>query len=145
MQDSTGPGTEGTQFTLTLVWRRTHRWVEVAGRAPRTQTALRQAAEELENALADHPDVTLRGAYSTAGLRPDSDLAFWLVGPDVSRLQAAAAALRRTSTGRACELSHAFLGVARPPEYVGDHWAAFQVGKPPLGYLCLYPFVRKPE
>lgn len=125
-----------TQFTHTLVYRRTERW---AGVDPA------EAAREVRAALACRPGVSVRGVYSTAGLRPDADTAFWLLAEDVASIQAVAAALRRTAFGRACALSHAFLGVAHRPEYVGDHYAAFQLGRPPLAYLCLYPFVRTPE
>lgn len=136
------PGPQGapdvpeTQFTHTLVYRWTPRWLD----APR-----QGMGEELRAALAAHPAVTVRGVYSTAGLRPDADVAFWLLAPDVAEIQGAAAELRRTTFGRCCELSHAFLGVAHKPEYVGDHYASFQLGKPPLRYLCLYPFVRTPD
>lgn len=126
-----------TQFTHTLVYRRTERWTQVG--------PLATVATEIGDALAAVPEVAVRGIYSTAGLRPDADIAFWLLAPDVSSVQRAAAALRRTRFGRACELSYAFLGVAHKPEYVGDHYASFQLGKPPLRYLCLYPFVRTPD
>lgn len=127
-----------TQFTHTLVYRRTERWLALG----RPTAAV---AGEVEAALGAASGVTVRGVYSVAGLRPDADVAFWLLAGDVERVQAAAAALRRTAFGRACDLSWAFLGVAHRPEYVGDHYAAFQLGKPPLRYLCLYPFVRLPE
>lgn len=137
MSASEPPEVSETQFTLTLVYRRTERW-----RAPDGCAA--QAAE-VEAALAAQGRVTVRGVYSVAGLRPDADTAFWLLAPDVPHLQEAGAALRHTTFGQACDLAYAFLGVAHRPEYVGDHYAAFQLGKAPLGYLCLYPFVRTPE
>lgn len=130
------PDVPETQFTHTLVYRRTPRWGGASVPA---------VAAEVREALAAHPAVTVRGIYSTAGLRPDADVAFWLLAEEVAVIQAVAAALRRTAFGAACDLSYAFLGVAHRPEYVGDHYASFQLGKPPLRYLCLYPFVRKPE
>jgi peroxiredoxin len=133
-------------FTLTLVYRRSPRWLDVlAAQGPTTDAERRKVAAEMREALAAHPEVTVRGVYSCAGLRADADTAVWLLSQDVARLQAAAAALRRTVFGRCCDLSWAFLGVARPPEFVGDHYAAFQLGKPPLRWLCVYPFVRQPE
>jgi peroxiredoxin len=131
-------GVPEVQFSHTLVYRRTERWLELE--APRAALAA-----ELEAALARTPGVRVRGVYSVSGLRADADVAVWLLSEDVAAVQAAAAAVRRTAFGRATELTWAFLGVARPPEYVGDHWAAFQLGKPPLRWLCLYPFVRSPE
>lgn len=133
------PEVPETEFTLTVTYRRTERWLHLdAG-------ALGRAAADVRAALAIQPEVTVRGIYSTAGLRADCDTAFWLLGPDVPGLQAVAAALRATPFGRACDLSYAFLGVAHKPEYVGDHYASFQLGKPPLRFICLYPFVRTPE
>ena len=140
------PEVPETQFTLTLVYRRTERWLAEAGQDGRWSDALRRrAADEMRQALARRADVTVRGVYSAAGLRADADVAVWLIGPDVPAVQAVAAALRATAFGRACDLGYAFLGVSHKPEYVGDHYASFQLGKPPLRYICLYPFVRTPE
>ena len=138
MPDGERPAVPETQFSHTLVYRRTERWLAVGD-------GIRPAAVEVEAALAAHADVAVRGIYTVAGLRPDADLAIWLLAEDVERVQAVTAAVRRTAFGRACDLSYAFLGVAHRPEYVGDHYASFQLGKPPLRYLCLYPFVRTPE
>lgn len=131
-----------TQFTLTLVYRHTQRWPQSVAS---TDAERRRLAEELRQACARHPGVTVRAVYSAAGLRPDADTVFWALAPDVAALQALAADIRRTTFGRCTDLTWCFLGVARKPEYVGDHYAAFQVGKPPLRWLCLYPFVRTPE
>jgi len=133
---------DATQFTLTLVYRRTERWVQSA---PRTPAALQQAADQLRAAVAAHPRASVRAWYSASGLRPDADTVLWALAPDVAVLQALAAEVRGTAFGRCTDLAYAFLGVARKPEYVGDHYAAFQLGRPPLGWLCLYPFVRTPE
>lgn len=134
-------GIAETQFTLTLVYRRTPRWIEL----PRAER--QGAAGEIDRAVAEAQSrgVSLRGLYSTAGLRADADTAFWWIGQDVADLQRVAADIRATPFGRSTELSFAFLGVAHKPEYVGDHYASFQLGRPPLRYLCLYPFVRTPE
>ena len=140
------PEVPETQFTLTLVYRRTERWLtEADTNAGGVGARGRRAADQIRDALSSRPEVVVRGVYSTAGLRADADTAYWLIGPDVPGLQAVAAALRSTAFGRACDLTYAFLGVAHKPEYVGDHYASFQLGKPALGYLCLYPFVRTPE
>ena len=140
------PEVPETQFTLTLVYRRTERWLQEAGTTWHwTEPERRRAGAEIREVLSIASRVTLRGVYSASGLRADADTAFWLIAPDVPSLQALAADLRRTTFGRGCDLSYAFLGVAHKPEYVGDHYASFQLGKPPLRYLCLYPFVRTPE
>ncbi len=132
------------QFTLTLVYRRTERWLHAGGPRGLSDAERKRIAEEVREALRATP-VKVRGIYSAAGLRADADTVFWLLSEDVALLQAAAAEVRRTTFGRCCDLSWAFLGVARRPEFVGDHLAAFQMGKEPLEWLCVYPFVRTPE
>lgn len=146
MSAGEGPAVPETQFTHTLVYRRTERWLHaVAPHGASTDAERRRVAEEMRSAFRDHPAVTVRGVYSAAGLRADADVAVWMLAEDVAAIQAVAADMRRTTFGRCCDLTWAFLGVARKPEYVGDHYAAFQLGKPPLRWLCLYPFVRTPE
>jgi peroxiredoxin len=127
-------------FTLYLVFRRTERWLALH------EPSKADLRGEVEALLARRKDsVTMRGVYSAAGFRPDSDVVFWLLSPSVDDLQDTAVALRRAAFGRATDLSWAFLGVTHEPEYVGDHYASFQQDKPPLKYLCLYPFVRTIE
>jgi len=105
-----------------------------------------RAAHEFELALKELGDaVTLRGAYSCAGLRPDADLMLWLVAPSPDAAQDALVALRRTRLGRELELTHAFMGLVRPAEFTPDHAPAFVRGEPPRTYLCVYPFVRTPD
>ena len=69
-EPAAGPAVAETQFTHTLVYRRTERW---AGVDPA------EAAREVRAALACRPGVSVRGVYSTAGLRPDADTAFRLL------------------------------------------------------------------
>jgi peroxiredoxin len=86
--------------------------------------------------------VTVRGAYSAVGFRPDADLLMWWVGPSPDELQDLMVRLRRTALGRRLELTWAFLGVHRPPEFNPQHRPAFLRGEEPRRYLCVYPFVR---
>ena len=89
--------------------------------------------------------VSVRGAYTATGLRPDSDLFFWWTAPSVDDAQELLNELRRTPLGRGMELTHAFLGVTRPAEFNPDHLPAFLRGEPPRRYICVYPFVRTEE
>jgi hydrogen peroxide-dependent heme synthase len=105
-----------------------------------------QAFHEAGTLLKEWSDrVTLRGAYSTVGLRPDADLMLWLVAPAIDAVQDLTVALRRTELGRRLELTHAFTGLVRPAEFTRDHAPAFVRGEAPRTYLCVYPFVRTPE
>lgn len=121
------------------VFRRTPRWAELGARERERAVAQAQALLEQDGA------VRLRGIYSTAGFRPDADLMMWWTGPSPDALQARLVALRRTELGSCLELTHAFMGVHRPAEFNPEHVPAFVQGKPPLKYLCVYPFVRTPE
>ena len=89
--------------------------------------------------------VTVRGTYSTTGLRPDTDLMFWWVSNSVDDAQELLIEVRRTEIGASLELTHAFLGVVRPAEFNPDHLPAFLRGEEPKKYLSVYPFVRTEE
>lgn len=89
--------------------------------------------------------VSVRGAYSATGFRPDTDLMFWWTAPSADDHQELLIELRRTSVGRMLELTHAFLGVTRPAEFNPDHLPAFLRGEAPKRYLTVYPFVRTEE
>jgi chlorite dismutase len=105
-----------------------------------------EAAHEWEVVLKEHAGrITVRGVYSAEGFRPHADLVLWLVAPSADDLQDLIVALRRTALGRTLELSHAFMGVVRPPEFNPQHLPAFLRGEEPRRYLCVYPFVRTAE
>jgi peroxiredoxin len=89
--------------------------------------------------------IEVRGAYACEGFRPDADLMMWWVARDPDDLQELLRRLRRTDVGRRMELTHAFTGVVRPPEFNPRHLPAFLRGEGPKRYLCVYPFVRTPE
>ena len=89
--------------------------------------------------------VTVRGVYSTAGFRADTDLMLWLVGSTPDEVQDALLAFGRTQAGRELEVSWSFMGVVKPAEFTADHAPAFVKGEAPKRYLCVYPFVRTPE
>jgi hydrogen peroxide-dependent heme synthase len=89
--------------------------------------------------------VTLRGAYSLAGFRPDADLLLWLVGPTADALQDALVAFRKTALGRALDAVWTNVGVHRDAEFNKAHIPAFLQGEEPRRYVCVYPFVRSLE
>jgi hydrogen peroxide-dependent heme synthase len=103
------------------------------------------AAQEWEVAFKEHSGVEIRGIYDARGFRPDADLLMWWVGTSMEEMQDLLGALRGTSPGRSLELTHAFTGVVRPPEFNPQHVPAFLRGEAPRRWLCVYPFVRTPE
>jgi hydrogen peroxide-dependent heme synthase len=105
-----------------------------------------EAAHEVEVLLKEHAErVRVRGVYSAEGLRPDADLLMWWVAGSADAHQDLLVALRRTALGRSLELTHAFLGTVRPPEFNPQHLPAFLRGEEPRKYLCVYPFIRTAE
>ena len=103
------------------------------------------AAQEVENVVKGWDEVTVRGVYSTAGFRADTDLMLWLVAPSPDALQEALVAFGTTQAGRELDAVWMFMGVVKPAEFTADHAPAFVKGEPPKRYLCAYPFVRTPE
>ena len=101
---------------------------------------------EWEMLLKEHSDrVQVRGLYDAQGFRPDVDLLMWWVASSMDDVQGLLSALRRTSLGRSLELTRAFTGAVRPPEFNPQHLPAFLRGEEPRRWLCVYPFVRTPE
>jgi peroxiredoxin len=94
--------------------------------------------------LADE-DVVLRGWYDVSGLRAEGDVMLWLHGPSAESLQAALRGLRRTRVGGVTALVWSAMGTHRPAEFSRDHVPSFMLGTEPLGWLCVYPFVRSYE
>jgi len=97
----------------------------------------------LASALDEVPDgVVVRGLYDLTGMRAGADLMVWLHGDSPAALQAELRRLRRTAELGALVTSWSAMGVHRPAEFSADHQPAFLAGAEPLGWLCLYPFVR---
>lgn len=89
--------------------------------------------------------LTLRGAYSLAGLRHDADLLLWLHGPDLGAAQDLAVALRKTGLGAYLDGVLTYTGLVPVSRYAPEHRPAFTKGQPPRAYLSIYPFVKTPE
>jgi hydrogen peroxide-dependent heme synthase len=71
------------------------------------------AAQEVENLFKERTDLTVRGVYSTAGFRADTDLMLWFIGPSPDSVQDALVAFGRTQAGRRLDLSWSFMGVVK--------------------------------
>jgi hydrogen peroxide-dependent heme synthase len=103
------------------------------------ELAVKEAADLLDR-WSDR--VETRGAYSIAGFRADADLMFWWISQSPDHLQDLFVELRHTALGRALKPRENFVAVTRPAEFTRDHAPAFVQGKPPLHYICVYPYVR---
>jgi chlorite dismutase len=106
-----------------------------------TRSAARAAFASILNG-AQAEGVSLRGAYSTVGLRSDADLILWVVTEDIDALQRLAVAINGSALGAALEPRYTFLGVALGSRYTSDHAPAFVKGISPKRYLSVYPFVK---
>lgn len=107
---------------------------------------LESMAHEADLLLKERSDrVHVRGVYSTAGFRADSDLMMWWVAGSPDEHQDLLTDFRRSALGRRLDLRWAFMGVVRPAEFSRDHLPAFLKGEPPKRYACVYPYVRTHE
>jgi chlorite dismutase len=104
------------------------------------------AVQEVENLFKEWGDaIAVRGVYSTAGFRADSDLMLWLIGDSPDAVQEAFVTFRRTALGARLRPTFSFMGVVKPAEFTADHSPAFVRGEPPRRYASVYPFVRTPD
>ena len=90
-------------------------------------------------------DVTVRGVYSTMGLRPDVDLIIWVHAEKLDQLQKLAAQIDQTEIGRALYRADGYIGTAGMSQYDPTHGPAFVKGLAPRRYLSVYPFTKTPE
>jgi len=135
--DTSGTSDRIVRYTVWAVYRRTgDRLEDPAGAATEVSTWARSLADE---------DVVLRGWYDVSGLRAEGDVMLWLHGPSAESLQAALRGFRRTSLGGATALDWSAMGTHRIAEFSRDHIPSFMLGTQPLGWLCVYPFVRSYE
>lgn len=104
------------------------------------------AREQLAQVIcASSDDVTLRGAYSTVGLRHDAALMLWTVTESLDAMQQLAVNINRSELGKYLINRYTFLGLALGSRYTADHAPAFISGTPPKRYLSVYPFVKSHE
>jgi chlorite dismutase len=96
------------------------------------------------------PDGVLVRTYSLVGLKADTELMVWSIGPALEAIQEFHARLFGTGLGGYLETAYSYLGMARRSEYLGEHahggeGASTQRRPFDLPYLFVYPFVKKRE
>jgi len=87
-------------------------------------------------------------AYSTIGLRRDTDFLLWLIAPEMAVLQEMLEGLRRTVLAAHLDNTYTYLAVTRESQYVKAHTdeeatVTMQPGQ--SRYLFVYPFVKTRE
>jgi len=104
------------------------------------------AVEEFAGALeAPGEGVTVRGVYSTIGLRPDVDLIIWVHAPKLDQISALAIRLDQTAIGRGLRRAQGYIGAAGMSQYDATHGPAFLKGIESKRYLSVYPFTKTPD
>ncbi len=104
------------------------------------EKARREFVDVIENA--GREGVTIRGAYSTVGLRHDADIIVWVITRDLNAMQRLAVAINASTLGGYLVPCYTWVGVALGSRYTSDHAPAFIKGQPPKRYLSVYPFIK---
>lgn len=127
-------------FTAFWLYQRHESWKTL------DDATFERGRDELETLLT-HPgqDVTVRGVYSTLGLRADVDLIVWAHAERLDMLQGLAIAIDGTMLGGHLTLRQSYIGVGGMSQYDPDHGPAFVKGIPPKRYLSVYPFTKTPD
>lgn len=89
--------------------------------------------------------VTVRGAYSCIGLRPDVDMIVWAHADTLEQINEFAVRIDKTMLGRGLHRVQGYIGVAGMSVYDPNHGPAFIKGIPPKTWLSVYPFSKTPE
>ena len=114
------------------------RWLNEVGRE--------EAAKEFATLL-DVANTKLKvRAYSTLGLRSDSDFMIWMISESVERIQILTSKIYSTIFGKYIESSHVFLSAMRPSAYSQRSIVpGFMTDEQPMKYAIVYPFVKSRE
>ena len=98
--------------------------------------------DELGSALAGDDVCTY--TYSMIGLKSGADLLLWSLATSLEALEERCASVLRSGFGAWCTVSHSFLGMLRPSQYVrrpSEHEQSLFLGERSR-YLVVYPFTK---
>jgi chlorite dismutase len=100
-----------------------------------------QTADELRKS-----DVTTH-SYSMVGLQAGTDLLLWSLGPSLESLEERAASVLRSGMGRWMSVTHSFLGLIQPSQYVKKPTPQEQslFSGERSRYLIVYPFTKNTD
>lgn len=136
----TSQPTSTSQFTAFWLFARKDDWQD------KLHEQWDDAVGQFANVLAEaQPEVTVRGVYSTMGLRADVDMMMWVHAPELHQLQVLATQLDQTAVGRSLHRVDGYIGTAGMSQYDPTHGPAFIKGLPARRYLSVYPFIKTPE
>jgi chlorite dismutase len=85
--------------------------------------------------------------YSSIGLEPGTDLVLWRTADRIDALESAAARLLRSDLGGWLQVSHSFLGLMGPSQYVAkpSDQESGLTGEARGRYLVVYPFTKSTD
>jgi chlorite dismutase len=84
-------------------------------------------------------------AYSTLGLREDSDLMLWMISDSLEKTQVMTSKIYSTVLGKYLVPSYVFLSATRSSVYSSKVTAGFMTDEEPMKYCIVYPFVKSRE
>ena len=129
------------RFVLYLMLRVDPQW-------RRLDAAARQAGrEEFSRIVCGAAARVETFAYSTLGLRSDTDILLWWRADTADAAQDLTGALLQSGLGRYCAISHSLWGITRPSVYTKRRTTQEQAldEATRLRYLVVYPFVKTPD
>ena len=104
-----------------------------------------EAAKEFTNLVeVAHTKINVR-AYSTLGLREDSDLMFWMISDSIEKTQVMTSKIYSTVLGKYLTPSYVFLSATRQSVYSSKVTPGFMTDEQPMKYCIVYPFVKSRE
>lgn len=138
MAEQTPPG----RCMLYTLFKATHAWA-LLPKAEKTK-----AIAECLAAVDDFTGRLTVRAYSTIGIRRDTDFLLWIISPELDGIQQLMEALRKTGMAPYLDNTYSYLAVTRESQYVKAHAddevpVTMQPGQ--SRYLFLYPFVKTRE
>ncbi len=105
-----------------------------------------ETAEQLRTVIEGEWPVTTH-TYSSIGLRAGVDVLLWNLASSLDSLEQKAAAVLRTGMGRWMTVTHSFLGVIQPSQYVKkptpQEQSLFSGDR--SRYLVVYPFTKSTD
>jgi chlorite dismutase len=109
-----------------------------------------EAKTAFTNVLERPPAQVLLRCYSLVGLKADTEMMVWSIGPELAGIQELHSRLLGTPLGGYLETPYSYLGMGRRSEYLGEHahgGEGSEARRRPFGlpYLFVYPFVKKRE
>jgi chlorite dismutase len=84
-------------------------------------------------------------AYSTVGLREDSDFMVWMISDTIEKTQVMTSKIYTTVLGKYLTPSYVFLSATRPSVYSSKITPGFMTDEQPMKYCIVYPFVKSRE